>query len=230
MLTQLQPSHNVTFLNSAHINQHSFKRRDMLPTPPHQLWQIEQGFVRTLTWETNGLIATLGIWGPGDVVGLPLTQVEPYEIVCLSEVKAKLLANPCHWPMETLLHHVQQTEALLQIVRGKHIRDRLRQLLCWLAQRFGYQTEQGQVTEPQMTHQEIAETLGTSRVTVTRLLKLLAQEGFVQRSRKRYLLPSQSFSGRSFAVASSQPFAQASALSNLRKHYRGGIKHHLLDS
>ncbi|PZD73061.1 Regulatory protein CysR [Acaryochloris thomasi RCC1774] len=179
---------NLTYLSPVHISQHCFKRRSFIPTLPHQLWQIEQGFVRTLTWDENGNVSTLGIWGPGDVVGLPLTQVEPYYAVCLGPVEAKLLANRCHWSMEAMLCHIQQTEALLQITRGKRICDRLQQLLIWLAQRFGYQTEQGQVTELQITHQEIAETLGTSRVTITRLLKVLEQEGFMRRSRKRYLL------------------------------------------
>lgn len=159
-----------------------------MPTPAHQLWQVEQGFVRTLTWDENGYVSTLGIWGPGDLVGLPLTQVEPYYVCCLGDVKAKLLAAHCHWPMEALLCHLQQTEALLQIARGKRICDRLRQFLVWLAQRFGYPTDQGRVTELQLTHQEIAETLGTSRVTITRLLKTLEQDCFMRRSRQRYVL------------------------------------------
>jgi CRP-like cAMP-binding protein len=158
-----------------------------MPTLPHQLWQIDQGFVRTLTWDTEGNVTTLGIWGPGDLVGLPLTQAEPYHIACLGDVKAGLFPH-CYPSMESMLRHVQQTEALLQIARGRRICDRLRQLLVWLTQRFGYETDQGQVTEVQMTHQEIAETLGTSRVTVTRLLKALEEDGFMRRSRKRYLL------------------------------------------
>ncbi|MGB7413324.1 MAG: Crp/Fnr family transcriptional regulator, partial [Thermosynechococcaceae cyanobacterium] len=120
--------------------------------------------------------------------GLPLTQVEPYYISCLGDVKARLLASRHHWSIETLLGHIQQAEALLQIVRGKRICDRLQPFLVWLAQRFGYPTDQGWVTELQLTHQEIAETLGTSRVTITRLLKTLEQDGFMRRSRKRYLL------------------------------------------
>ncbi len=188
MLSQLKSADNVTFLNPGHISRHSFKRRDMLPTPPHKLWQIEQGFVRTLTWDSEGAISTLGLWGPGDVVGLPLTQLEPYFMTCLSKVEAKLLGHPCYWSMEAMLCHIQQTESLLQITRSKRVGDRLRQLLQWLAQRFGYHTEHGLMTELQITHQEIAETLGTSRVTITRLLKLLEQEGFMHRSRKRYLI------------------------------------------
>lgn len=187
MLTQLKPN-NVTFLKPVHISQHHFKRREFIPARPNQIWQIEQGFVRTLTWDTEGSVATLGLWGPGDIVGAPLTQADPYSIICLSPVVAQRWVNRCHWSIESILSHGQQTEALLQIIRSKRICDRLYQFLLWLAQRFGHRTDQGLAIDLQITHQEIAETLGTSRVTITRLLKQLQQEGVIYRSRKRYLL------------------------------------------
>lgn len=34
---------------------------------PHNLnWKIEEGYVRTFAWDTEGETITLGIWGPGE--------------------------------------------------------------------------------------------------------------------------------------------------------------------
>jgi CRP-like cAMP-binding protein len=62
--------------------------------------------------------------------------------------------------------------------------ERLAQLLHWLAQRFGKSVPQGQLLAPFLTHQQLAEILGTSRVTITRAFNRLEQEGQLIRSKK----------------------------------------------
>jgi CRP-like cAMP-binding protein len=42
---------------------------------------------------------------------------------------------------------------------------------------------------PPLTHQQIADMIGTSRETVTRVVKRLKRVGWLQQSRKRYLVP-----------------------------------------
>ena len=42
--------------------------------------------------------------------------------------------------------------------------------LEWLDKRFGEDVENGRLLNLRLTHQDIAETLGTTRVTVTRIL------------------------------------------------------------
>lgn len=49
-------------------------------------------------------------------------------------------------------------------------------------------TEGHRVTPP-LTHQQIADMIGTSRETVTRVVKDLKQEGWLQQDGKRYLVP-----------------------------------------
>ena len=157
----------------------SFRRKHLLPALPDQVWQINHGIVRTLTWNAQGHVTTLSIWGRGGIVGLPLTRQQPYQMECLTTVKASSTTMDSHsrfW-QSTLLKHLWQQEELLRIVHQPSVRERLTQLLYWLAHRFGRPVSQGQLLESMLTHQQIAEILGTSRVTVTRLLTQLEQEG-----------------------------------------------------
>ena len=68
------------------------------------------------------------------------------------------------------------------VIRGyKRVDFMLYQLLTWLAKRFGSQVEEGHLIDMILTHQDIAEILGTSRVTVTRTLGIFEQQGLIDR-------------------------------------------------
>ncbi len=168
--------------------QHSFQRKDLLPLSLDRLWKIESGVVRTLTWDEEGNQATLGFWGEGDVVGRPLSRMEPYQIRCLTAVKVSELPLVSRYLQTALLFNAWKSEELLGILHHQSVRHRLWHFLQWLALRFGRSLPQGRLTEPRLTHQDIAETIGTSRVTVTRLLKALEREGKISRSGQTFLL------------------------------------------
>ncbi len=167
---------------------HKFKRRDLMPLGKSLLWQIEVGVVRTLTWDDEGAIVTLGFWGPGDIVGQPLSQINPYQIECQTAVEAQILPTGCWNFHQAMLSHIQQTEELLKIIHCRQVECRLLQFLKWLARRFGREVAQGQLLDLPLTHQEIAQDIGTTRVTVTRLLNRLKQEKKIIWSDQRCIL------------------------------------------
>lgn len=167
----------------------SFSRQDLIPLDANLLWKIEHGAVRTVTWSSNGEMISLGIWGPGDVVGRPLSRLDPYRIECLTPVKATMLPDPVwHQMLNPILWHAQQKEELVKIVHFPSTEERLLQFLEWLGQKFGHDGQQGRIIDLRLTHQEIAETLNTSRVTVTRLLNQFEQQGMIQRHRHCWIL------------------------------------------
>lgn len=168
---------------------YTFKRRALIPAQPHPLWLIKKGTVRTLTWNEEGNIVLLGLWRTGDFVGQSLAQVAPYEIQCLTEVEAEPLDMNNPPPQQVLLDHIHQTGEFLRILHCKRIDSRLIQFLTWLAEKFGYPVDQGQCLGLQLTHQEIADCIGTSRVTITRLLHQFEKDGKIgwfQRQRILY--------------------------------------------
>lgn len=172
----------LSYTQSLESPRRQFAARSLLPLRQDSLWSIESGVVRTLTWLDNDSIATLGLWGPGDIVGRPLSVVEPYQIECLTKVEA-LALPPDRWHQVTpaLLAHIQQAEEFTLIRSYRRIDAMLIKLLGWLAKKFGRAVETGQLIDLRLTHQDLAEILGTTRVTITRTLSQFEQQGIIQR-------------------------------------------------
>jgi CRP-like cAMP-binding protein len=166
-----------------------FARRSVLPLGRDYLWQIETGVVRTLTWLEDGTTVTLGLWGSGDVVGRVLSQADPFQIECLTPVEATLLPLERWYQVnEALIRHIQQIQEFLEILHCRSVDASLLRLLSWLAKKFGQEVAQGQLIDLRLTHQEIAEIMGTTRVTVTRLLKELETQGIIQRLPRKFIV------------------------------------------
>ncbi|MEJ6481528.1 Crp/Fnr family transcriptional regulator [Nostoc punctiforme UO1] len=174
---------------SGQLSQQIFTRREVIPLQNDVLWRIEYGAVRTLTWGEDGTFITLGYWGLGDLIGYPLSRVKPYQIECLTGVEVSIVPpHLWHQDMNALLSHIQQAEDLLSIVHRKPISLRLWQFLVWLSEKFGRDVDKGKLIDLNVTHQDIAEVLNTTRVTVTRLLQQLEEEGTVLRHKRRIIL------------------------------------------
>jgi CRP-like cAMP-binding protein len=165
--------------------QQVFQCKERLPLNPNALWKIETGVVRSLTWDEEGRTITLGFWSTGDVVGQPLSRLNPYEVECLTPVTIKEIPSNSDDLLPALLAHAWKSETLLSIVHQPSVGDRLLRLLEWLACQFGRPISQGILLNLHLTHQDLAETLGTTRVTITRLLSQLERAGKIVRLPKR---------------------------------------------
>lgn len=168
---------------------HIFSPRELMPLQPEHFWLLEQGVVKTCTWNEEGTAITLGYWGSGDIVGHALSLVNPYQIECLTTVEAVCISlRQCDWLSDSICRHIQQTEELLYIVRSERMYHRLLKILIWLAGKFGREVEKGKLIDLPLTHQELAEVIGTTRVTVTKLINQLEQEGVIARPRRNLIV------------------------------------------
>lgn len=173
----------------SYLKRYSFNRQDCIPAYKDTLWIVERGAVRTLTWSEQGTPLALGLWGTGDIVGQPLSQFDPYLMKCLTAVEATFVPPKLwHHLVDRLVLHVQQVQELLAIVRCDRVHLRLQKFLIWLAHKFGRPTSKGVPIDLLLTHQEIAEIIGTSRVTVTRLMEQLERDGAIAREKKHLTL------------------------------------------
>ncbi|MEM6451047.1 MAG: Crp/Fnr family transcriptional regulator [Cyanobacteria bacterium P01_D01_bin.105] len=162
-----------------------FKRHDLLHFRDSGLWRIQSGYVRTLTWNTDGEFVPLGFWQRGDVIGCAIAQASPYKAQCLTPVTAEYLGSRYCFSKCDVLAQVRQSNELLQISHCRSADMRLLNFLCWAAKRFGTlctlsNQAKGYRHLLKLTHQELGESIGITRVTVTRLLKGLEQDGFIQ--------------------------------------------------
>lgn len=182
-MTISAPSNWSTELNS------KFARRSLLPLRRDSLWLIETGVVRTLTVLEEGTSAILGLWGPGDVVGRVLSKADPYKIECLTPVEVTLLpVRSWDKATEAMILHIQRSGELIEIMHCRQADSSLFQLLTWLAKRFGQEVEQGQLIDLRLTHQDIADLIGLTRVTVTRLINDFEKQGIIQRKQRQFIV------------------------------------------
>ncbi|MBE9165404.1 MULTISPECIES: Crp/Fnr family transcriptional regulator [Microcoleaceae] len=173
----------------ASFRHQTFTRRQLVPVPSKGLLRIERGSVRTLTWSDQGTPITLGYWGVGDVLGQSLSGVQPYQIECKTHVEISYIPqNLCYQSLDEVFRHLQQTQEFFCIVRSECLRDRLLQLLVWLGKKFGREVAQGVLIDLRLTHQEISEAMGITRITVTRLMCRLEEEGIIDRTRPQYIV------------------------------------------
>jgi CRP-like cAMP-binding protein len=165
-----------------------FLRRESIPLNPNTLWRVESGVVRTATWGLDSSLIPLGLWGVGDIIGAPLSQIRPYQIDCLTDVTVCILPSDMPYPPDAMLSHIYQMEELLRIMHICSIEQRLLKFLYWFANKFGQEMEDGLVINVRLTHQEIAEMIGSTRVTVTRLLQKFQAEKLLNWSEERYMV------------------------------------------
>ncbi|BAZ32651.1 Crp/Fnr family transcriptional regulator [Cylindrospermum sp. NIES-4074] len=178
-MTSLYPL--ITSTLNKNIRQ-SFTRRSFLPEQKNALWKIERGFVRTFTYLEDGTTVALGLWGPGDIVGRPLSKITPYQMECLTKIEATILPLDDYSEItETLLAHIQQAQELMVIRSHKKVDTMLIKLLAWLSQKFGSEVEKGRLIDMRLTHEDLAEMIGSTRVTITRILGQFEQEGLIDR-------------------------------------------------
>ena len=142
----------------APVKQHFFEYGELIPPQNSMFFRIERGIVCASTWDEDGKSTTLGYWGIGDIVGYPLSKVQPYHLECLTAVEATIVSfEVLHQNIDALLSHIQQVEELISIVNCKRVSIRVWQFLLWLSNKFGRELEQGKLVELAITHQEIAD-------------------------------------------------------------------------
>jgi CRP-like cAMP-binding protein len=168
-------------------NVQSFDKRSIFNLDRANLWQVQSGVVRAIAWLDDDSIATLGFWGAGDIFGRDLFQDGNCQFECLTPTLAEpLLAD--RLSQDAIYAHIHQLQELLLIRSCGRMDRMLLDLLAWLGRRFGKTEAAGYSLDLSLTHQDLAEVLNTTRVTVTRSLGRLEECGAICRQSKCQLL------------------------------------------
>ncbi|AFY75327.1 cAMP-binding protein [Synechococcus sp. PCC 7502] len=163
---------------------------------PHEVWIVCRGVVQLNTIHSSGTEVILGVVGTSMPFGLPLTTLNPYQAIALSDVDLMRfsMAEVEHSPILSqgifrhLIRRLQQTEAMLSVINHRRVEDRLKQLLLMLKNEVGQDTPHGVCLNIRLTHQHLANAISSTRVTVTRALGELQAEGWLSFDKNRYIL------------------------------------------
>ncbi|MDP8964472.1 MAG: PAS domain S-box protein [Cyanobacteriota bacterium] len=167
---------------------HFYSKGELIPLLPEQLWVVRRGLVKLTTMSETSEEILIGLVGASMPFSSSMTSLPTYQAIALSEnveVVSISLSEVAASPRLTqallpqISQRLRQTEALLAISGKRHVKDRLHYLLLFLKQEFGQKVAQGTRLSVRLTHQELADACCTTRVTITRLLGKLQQQGMI---------------------------------------------------
>lgn len=181
-----------------------YQERALIPFPAGQAIPLQvgevlvvcRGIVQLSTIQQDGGETLLGLAGSSMPIGLPLTSVDPYWAMALTDVDllslpmAEIEASPILMAgfFRNLTLRLQQTEAWLALSGKRLVADRLQHLLLILAKDFGQVEPEGIRIPVRLTHYQLATAISTTRVTVTRLLKDFKAEGWMTIDQRHIVL------------------------------------------
>ncbi len=87
--------------------------------------------------------------------------------------------------LQGLSSRILQTETMIETLTHRDMSSRLVSFLLVLCRDFGVPCQQGITIDLRLSHQAIAEAIGSTRVTITRLLGDLRNSGLLQIERKK---------------------------------------------
>ncbi|WP_346293862.1 Crp/Fnr family transcriptional regulator [Sphaerothrix gracilis] len=180
----------------------SYGAGQSIPLRPHEVLVVCRGVIQLFTLQPDGSETLLGLAGPSSPIGLPLTTVDPYWATALTDIDVlplsmtEIESSPVLMAglFRQMTRRLQQSEAWLALSGKRLVGDRLRHLLMMIADEFGQIDESGIRINIRLTHHQLATAIGTTRVTVTRLLKDFKAEGWLT-TRQRFLILSPPISG-----------------------------------
>ncbi|GBF80051.1 Crp/Fnr family transcriptional regulator [Aphanothece sacrum] len=175
---------------------HFYERGEEIPLVSEGVWQVYRGVAQLSQLSHQGEEILLGWAQTSTFFGLWLTHLESYQAKALSDIYLKwypltdindssVLAQMM---LNQLVRRMRQTEALLAIAGLKRVEERLQELLNLLKQEMGETHLQGTRLSVRLTHQNLASAIGTTRVTVTRLLGEFQRQGRVNFDSERHLI------------------------------------------
>jgi CRP-like cAMP-binding protein len=150
--------------------------------PTNLCWRVEHGYVWLSRRNADADPLTLGVWGPGEVVIPELVGFSNLELRTLSGVVVVEEETSHLMEREFLEDQLRQAATLLQFSHVRPAESRLLQFLDWFGNRFGRMTSQGvmlEMGEKCLTHQQLADIVGMTRVTVTKALTRFRHSGMV---------------------------------------------------
>ena len=168
----------------------------VVPLLKNSIWLVVRGMVKLGAVSVHGDELLLGLAGPNEPFGEPLSAVEAYEAVALSDCDllcmnvTEIEQSPelAIAMMDAIGARYRQAEYLLALLGLRRVEERVRGFLELLAQDYGQPCDDGLRLNLRLTHQEMASALSTTRVTVTRVIGLLRDEGWLKIDPQRHLV------------------------------------------
>lgn len=170
---------------------------DEIPLFPEGVWQVTQGLVQLCANYEDGEQVLFGWAAPGAWFGTQGSDTLDYQAIALSPVYLRWLRldeiessmKLSQMLLPELVKRMRQAELLLIINGRRHTVERLKGLLSLLGAEVGEPLPDGQTRIGyKFTHQQLASAIGTTRVTVSRMMVQFQVKGHLALDKHRHLI------------------------------------------
>ncbi|MCV3215195.1 helix-turn-helix domain-containing protein [Plectonema radiosum NIES-515] len=187
---------NNEFNFSKNRSRYEHCKGETISLNPSQIFYVCQGLVKLSTFCETGEEVLTGLASEKMVFGSSLTSLQTYEATALTEVElvsidvAEIAQSPAlsHALLPKFNQRLRQTESFLAISGRQRVQDRLHYLFRLLKQEIGQSIPEGYRLNVRLTHEELASACCTTRVTITRLMGKLQQEGVISFDSKKHII------------------------------------------
>ena len=141
-------------------------------------------------------VAVLGFVGPGQSFGEPLSRIDGYnalalcdcDVLCLNIDEAYASGSISQLIFQSIVARNNYAESFLVVLGIKNTKEKVKAFLEMLALDFGHVVEGGIVIGFKINHEKIANALGVTRVTMTRMLNDLKDNGWLKKTKNGHIL------------------------------------------
>ncbi|MGF2037558.1 MAG: PAS domain S-box protein [Nostoc sp. CmiVER01] len=173
-----------------------YSKGETIPLNPLVILYVCQGLVKLSTYCETGEEVLTGLATAEMVFGSSLTSLNIYQATALSDVElvsiyaAEIAASPnlSHILLPKINQRLRQTESFLVICGRRRVQERLHHLLQLLKREVGETVPEGTRLSVRFTHEDIASACCTTRVTITRLIGKLQEEGVISFDLKKHII------------------------------------------
>ena len=173
-----------------------FNKGDEIIISDSDIWQIYRGVVQLSKVQQDGGETILGWITANGTFGNCGNSSQVYRVVAMSNVYARrylpqnLIDHPllARQLLAQFSDRLIKSEQLLSIIAIKRVEERFTQLLLMLKQDMGQDVDRGVRLQARFTHQQLAEAICTTRVTITRIMGDFQNRGLICFDRDRHIV------------------------------------------
>ena len=170
--------------------------------PGDSFFMIIEGRIKVTILGDDGREIILTMLGPGDFFGeMSLLDDEPRSATAIAAVDCELLSlsrtdfqtvatkrSITRWLIKVLTARLRRANQQISTLALLDVYGRVARAIVDMAKDEGRRLKDGRIAFRRPTHQEIANRIGTTRETVTRMLKDLARQGLIHVDAKEIIV------------------------------------------
>lgn len=175
-----------------------YAKGQVIPLDDSSFCQIYKGIVQLSRLGKNNKEVIVGWLSPNHVFGITnnLMSSQSHRLLAMTDVYVGMYRSQdisrdpqlAKRLVAELSYHLLKTEQMVTINSVKKIETRLKGLLTLLRDEVGHPVEQGIRLTARFTHKNLADAIGTTRVTITRILGEWKNQNIIEFDLDRHLI------------------------------------------